>query len=155
MANNRCLRPIDSLLATPTCNSNPSNPELHLRTSIGGKQCSQEHGKPSGVRDCSRCPLSWTLTSIFTQESHQNPAECFAKVCSTRYHYPWHWQGAATPYDCCESSSDLQLKELGGLQASISRIQAVVKQKSGSAEELVAIFVAILRAAGLLVRFVR
>ena len=49
----------------------------------------------------------------------------------------------------------LQLREEGGISASISRLQGITSEKSGSSEELVALFVALLRAAGLLVRFVR
>ena len=50
---------------------------------------------------------------------------------------------------------NLQLKEEGGLSASVSRIQAVLSEKTGGTEELLAVFVAVLRAAGLLVRYVR
>ena len=49
----------------------------------------------------------------------------------------------------------MQLKEEGGRKASILRLQTVASKRSGSTEELVAVFVALLRAAGLLVRFVR
>ncbi len=48
-----------------------------------------------------------------------------------------------------------QLKDEGGIFASISRLQNVASEKLGSSEELVALFVALLRAAGLLVRYVR
>ena len=43
----------------------------------------------------------------------------------------------------------------GAPSAAGARLQTVAAQRSGSPEELVAIFVATLRAAGLLVRFVR
>ena len=43
----------------------------------------------------------------------------------------------------------------GAPSAAAARLQTVAAQRSGSPEELVALFVATLRAAGLLVRFVR
>ena len=49
----------------------------------------------------------------------------------------------------------LQLRDAGGASACISRLHNVSAEKAGSCEELVALFVAMLRAAGLLVRYVR